>query len=532
MEQTRLDDAPELEESETAAPIATASDNDDEDFLSLEDEAVEMGDGSVYREYLYGQAGTGKTYEIRRRIEESPRPNSYLLCATTAIAAVNLGADVSTLHSTLGFYNYDSLQDRYLSGGLQRKFAELAKGGVRYLAVDEASMLSSAALDLLDMAAEEAAGLTTNADPVGIILAGDMAQLGPIPDHDPYTKKAIAGTEKYAFESDHWRGYGANATKLTKVWRQDSPEFLEALNAARVGKGHLAVDKLLACGVEFDRESHLDDGFEGTTIYSTNAEVDRYNNLRLSRLTTPMWRLRNRVFGTDEVLNHPPSDWGGKKRTLIPETFEIKQDALVMILLNERNEFRSFDYVNGDVGLVKEYVPAAKPADGEECGTLPVGGSPFSYFTIEIQRRDYKKLVKVKQALRPLLWKHPPERFKDVPKKEWPRWSEADGPLEQLIPRWREGKFEPLYVTKKQRWLHGAALWWPMRLAWASTVHKTQGQTLEKVQIDPRGKFWENPSSCYVALSRCRQPEGVRIIGAPDLLARRIKTDPRVKEWL
>lgn len=49
---------------------------------------------------------------------------------------------------------------------------------------------------------------------------------------------------------------------------------------------------------------------------------------------------------------------------------------------------------------------------------------------------------------------------------------------------------------------------YPLKLAWAITIHKSQGQTFEKVIIDiGRGAF--SPGQLYVALSRCRRLEGV-----------------------
>jgi len=51
----------------------------------------------------------------------------------------------------------------------------------------------------------------------------------------------------------------------------------------------------------------------------------------------------------------------------------------------------------------------------------------------------------------------------------------------------------------------------PLALAWARTIHKSQGQTLDRVHIDLPTEFSVMPSQFYVALSRARSLDAISI---------------------
>ena len=101
----------------------------------------------------------------------------------------------------------------------------------------------------------------------------------------------------------------------------------------------------------------------------------------------------------------------------------------------------------------------------------------------------------------------------DVERATWPQarwvWNETE--------RRMEAKEEYKYVQ------------FPLAPAWALTIHKAQGMTLDAVEIDlGRGAF--APGQTYVALSRARSMEGLRL--TRPLTQRDVQVDPAISEGL
>ena len=335
-------------------------------------------------------------------------------------------------------------------GRLDQAIRRLWEEGTRQIIIDEVSMMSGRQIDVIckgiDYFNEEGQGFDSG-EPMGLTLIGDFCQLPPVAEKE----------EGFAFEAKCWDRFAENTTILTEIKRQTDLEFIEALRAVRCGKG--------AEAVEFFKpymDNRIDIDYEGSTIMSKNLEVDRFNERRLSRLSDGDMR-----FPSDRRDKQLP-EW---KRN-IPQVFETKRNALVMVLSNKRDpESDAFLYVNGDLGYLR---------DADERGA-----------DVELMRTG--EIVRVEYTVK----KHGGRN--------------------------KEGKWSTLGTCRHM----------PLRTAYATTCHKSQGLTVDRAQINLNGQFFGYGGMAYVALSRARTQEGLRVIvGRPETFVKRCKTNPKVTQWL
>lgn len=441
-------------------------------------EQVAATDREVPCELITGAAGTGKTYGIRKLCAGDATYG--VLSATTGISAVNLGA--ITIHSLLRYSTTEVLRDQFLTGRLTRVLHAIAKQ-YRRVIVDEGSMADAAQLDLWYRGIEEANRYTDVAHPLGLTMIADFAQLPPV--------KA-----KWAFEAGCWERFERNTTRLTKVWRQDGGDFLDALNLTRRGEGAQAAALLASAGAAFN--TSLDTEFDGTTILPRNDQVGRFNAIALDRVGGERFTVTSRRWGAQR------SEWGQNARTKewgIASEVELKLGAYVMVLANAPD----FEYVNGDCGWVDCYRPSGSWNNN--------GGDMMS---IKLARTG--ELILLPRIVRAVEFSERPDG-----------WNGDTIPKVMDDGGWHSRAH---FRGRVRRYVTGQVEYFPVRLAYATSVHKSQSLTLDRVQVDYRDRFFGMPAMLYVSLSRARTLQGLRLVGQQATFAKHCTFDPRIKEWL
>ena len=195
-----------------------------------------------------------------------------------------------------------------------------------------------------------------------------------------------------------------------------------------------------------------------------NRMANMYNEQMLNALPAKEQRFRAEVH-----RNFPESSYPAD------ETLMLKEGAQVMFIKNDPNYGK--EYYNGKIGVVKGFV-----WDEDEERTL-----------IAVHCKEDGHTIYVPQ----LVWENTKYVIDDETKE-----------IREEV----EGTFTQ----------------YPLRLAWAITVHKSQGLTFDHAVLDINDSFTHG--QVYVALSRCRTLEGM-VLARP-LAMRSVITDASVNAYI
>ena len=423
--------------------------------LSSEQQALfDYIEGSENNIFVTGRAGTGKSTLLTYLIENTKK--KVAVCAPTGVAALNVGG--VTIHSLFGF-PFGILGTEDIGRHLNRRTREVL-AAIDMLVIDEVSMVNADLMDTMSRAMGIARGRRKL--PFGgaqVVMFGDPYQLAPVPgNNEERAYMAENYQSNWFFDANVWREDSLERYELSEIFRQHDEHFKEILNAIRDGScTQEMLDYINQCGNRFPPH---DDVIRLATI---NESVNSVNRHRMSRLETKPKTFTAVFSAADEKA------FG---RTLPAEpVLELKIGAQVMFIKNDDSSTVKNPngtgllkrWVNGTIGTVVDLPSSGGvvvEVDGE---TFDVGRSTWEKVRYEIDEQFDEALGRVKEVLVAV----PLAEFQQI----------------------------------------------PLRLAWAVTVHKSQGQTYDEVVIDMgRGAF--SPGQTYVALSRVRSLDGLYLTRA------------------
>lgn len=334
--------------------------------------------------------------------------------------------------------------------------------------IDEASMMGAKLFESIIVGAP-------NAD---FVLVGDMAQLPPVKD-------------KYWFETPYINQFDIEVERLTEQFRQaDCPELSNPLNKIRNGTINTTELRQL-----YSASCHPDDNKKATVLAYRNDTVRAINAEKLLAIKGDMYESEAVYSGAMK-----PQDCKAEKWLQIKEGAEI-------VMLNNDIDGRWQNGTRGKVLIIHqkgtESLFSGMTMNEDDIITVQIGKDMF-----DVRRHDWtlKAPIEITPARR----------------EELERELEFGDPINrEEIRHWLATGIEYAVI--------GTCKQFPMKLAYALTVHKSQGMTLDKVHVITSG-FAGCYGIGYVALSRARSLEWLSLDRKPT--PNDFKFDQRIKNYV
>jgi len=391
---------------------------------------------------------TGKAGTGKSTLLEHVRNNANsktIVLAPTGVAAININGE--TIHSFFGLkpgFELDEARETPLYEQKIKKYEN-----IHTIMIDEISMVRADLLDAIDVFLRR---VRKNSKPFGgvqMVFFGDLYQLPPV----------VTPTDREQFFSLYEAPYFFYANVFDGVLDLFSSSFemrtVELNHVYRQSNAEF-IDLLNAVRNKTLKHRDLETLNSRCDPYFIPADSDSYIHLVTTNANAARINGVKLAEITGPEHRFSASSSGEIAKNLRPNDEEIvlKVGAQVMFIYNDPER----KWVNGTIGKIVDI----KSKYDEELGEME---------QIVLVEKTDRKIVEV-------------------------------GPYTWEISKY---EFEGGVFTRKQI---GSFTQIPLKLAWAITIHKSQGKTFGKVILDlGRGSFAHGQS--YVALSRCTSMEGL-----------------------
>ena len=426
-----------------------------------------------YRVFLSGPGGVGKSHVIslihndtvkllRLSGQVQPDDVTVLLTAPTGVAAFNIQG--MTLHSALllstGKYSNQPLTQDKLNT-LRTKLSNL-----QLLIIDEVSMVGSNMLLQIHRRLQQLKGSKDDVTfgNVSILAVGDLFQLQPVAQ--PYVFDLVGDVYARLHKSGSLWYDEFSMLELDGIMRQrEDQQFAQLL--CHVRKAECTQEDLDVLRSRLCEASDPDYPHEAVHVYRLNKDVDEDNIRKLNQLAPEDHRVLihakdctkdKHTRQLEMTMPKSKANTGGLVGELL-----LAVGAKVMLTVNIDV---SDGLVNGARGTVESIL-----ITGTEVSLVLVKFDHQRVGVASISQSQYQS-------------EHP-----------------NAVPISRHNAVFNIGRNKSTEVSRSQ---------FPLVLAWASTIHKVQGLTLDQIVVDMKGHAF-NAGQAYIGFSRVKSLQGLFI---------------------
>ncbi|MFN8945451.1 MAG: DEAD/DEAH box helicase [Pseudobdellovibrionaceae bacterium] len=329
--------------------------------------------------------------------------------------------------------------------------------------IDEISMIPGSVLMVAEALAQRARDSELPWGGLQVIAVGDFAQLPPVTRVTPSSSYELAPVGRdWAFKNHVWKQTHFQNIVLKTNQRVQDQEYIEILQQVRFGQVNQDVTDFLNGAI---REHDEDDS--GTRLFPRRDQSEQYNFKKLKDIHEDEFVSDTIYIGQERAIESL------KRSCPVNDQLKLKLGCHVLFLQNDTQK----RWVNGTQGIV----------------------TSIDVHQIKVKKMDMQKA----------------SRRKKNDNDETPMHSrEVTVDKTSFALQDAEGK------------IIAQAIQFPLALGYATTIHKSQGATLDELWCD-LGSLWE-PGQAYVAMSRLRSRQGLKILR---LNTRSIIVDRQVVEF-
>ncbi|RCK62778.1 ATP-dependent DNA helicase RRM3 [Candida viswanathii] len=517
---TKKEDAPTMKRQATdildfqpkkltkAAPPPVPSTSGKSEKIELSPEQKRVIDLVMAGKSLFysGSAGTGKSVVVRELVKKCKAKygENFGLTASTGMAACNIGG--STLHRYLGI-GLGTQSAEALAKKIQKSPVLLRRWATcRLLIVDEVSMIDGYLFDKIEHLARIVRGSTKPFGGLQVVLCGDFYQLPPV---------AKDGRLKFIFQSEAWKKVIQETVLLKSVYRQaGDPLLIEALNRLRDGTFDSETISLFDL---LNRTVIYEDGIEATELYPTLAEVNAANKRRLDMLPGKIHEFTAVDSEASPLLDN----------LMVEKTLRLKENSMVMWLKNREEG----TLVNGTTGLILcfctrkiyfmciEHFGWIDPKDDQCITAIKLIAKRIGQ-AISFSKEEAVFIESLPMKTQEFVHKGCHMALTEFESDVLP--IAVFGTTVLLVER-EEFTVETGTGLKTKTLIRQQL---PMILAWAMSIHKAQGQTLQRLKVNVGKSF--AAGQVYVAISRATSRDQLEV---RNFNPKKVVTSPAVRKF-